>query len=72
MEPGHFAERQQKLHDALKLMENALQLLDEAGCSADIGAHLDLAICRLRDVLPQSSAEIPPPTAETSAERFPK
>jgi hypothetical protein len=35
-------------------MRKALQILDEAECSADVGAHLDLAICRLRDLLPPS------------------
>ena len=34
---------------ALHTMAEALQLLDEAELPADIGAHLDLAIERLRD-----------------------
>ena len=33
---------------ALLLMEQALQILDSNQCPADIGAHLDLAINRLR------------------------
>jgi len=35
--------------EALRLMEDALALLDR--CGAHSGAHLDLAICRLRDEL---------------------
>jgi len=42
-------------------MKAALQLLDEADCSADVGAHLDLAICRLKDMLPQSRPDMTPP-----------
>ena len=38
-----------QLAEALAHMESALQLLDDADASADIGAHLDLAICRLRE-----------------------
>lgn len=34
---------------ALDLMEQALGLLDQCDASADIGAHLDLAMCRLRE-----------------------
>jgi hypothetical protein len=36
---------------ALALMERALGLLDEVETSAEVAAHLDLAICRLRDWL---------------------
>jgi hypothetical protein len=32
---------------ALELMRAALNLLDEANAPHDLGAHLDLAICRL-------------------------
>jgi hypothetical protein len=42
--------------DALACMERALELLDEAGVPSDIGAHLDLAICKLRDALPGLTA----------------
>jgi len=41
---------------ALELMERALALLDECDAAAEIGAHLDLAIQRLRSML----ASIPP------------
>ena len=37
------------LEAALRQMERALELLDQAGAPAHIGAHLDLAICELRD-----------------------
>jgi hypothetical protein len=36
---------------ALNLMKEALRLLDDAKAAADIGAHLDLAIHRLRESL---------------------
>ena len=36
---------------ALALMIDALRLLDEGEAPADIGAHLDLAICRLSEAL---------------------
>jgi hypothetical protein len=50
VEKTTLAARQEMLRRALALMEDALDLLDDADCSADVGAHLDLAICRLRDV----------------------
>jgi hypothetical protein len=33
---------------ALSLMQEALELLDRSGCTLELGAHLDLAICRLQ------------------------
>lgn len=36
------------LAEALDLMERALELLDDAQASAQIGAYLDMAICSLR------------------------
>jgi len=44
-----------KLKQALHSMEAALQLLDEADAPADLGAHLDMAICRLNELLPAPS-----------------
>ena len=44
---------------ARDLMRAALGLLDERGAPADIGAHLDLAICRL-----EAAMEEHPPEAE--------
>jgi hypothetical protein len=35
--------------EALRLLTEALALLDEADAPADIGAHLDLAIYRLEE-----------------------
>lgn len=35
---------------ALLHMEEALRILDEAVAPSDIGAHLDLAMCRLRQI----------------------
>lgn len=35
---------------ALRLMEEALQRLDRCETAFDVGAHLDLAICRLREL----------------------
>lgn len=39
------------LREALQLMETALALVDSVDSALDFGAHLDLAICRLRDAL---------------------
>jgi hypothetical protein len=36
-----------KLAEALRLMSQALGLLDELDCTGEIDSHLDLAICRL-------------------------
>lgn len=43
-----------KLHAALDHLEGSLQLLDDADAPAEIGAHVDLAIHRLREVLAKS------------------
>lgn len=37
----------------MSYMQSALDMLDRANAPADIGAHLDTAICRLRDHLSQ-------------------
>jgi hypothetical protein len=42
------SDRRSEYQEALSKMEAALQLLDEAAAPADIGAHLDLAINRLK------------------------
>jgi hypothetical protein len=36
---------------ALSLMRESLSLLDEGSAPHDIGAHLDLAICKLEEAL---------------------
>lgn len=54
MGQASFSTDDERLEKALSCMQSALQLLDEADASAEIGAHLDLAICRLQDRLSQS------------------
>lgn len=44
--PGTY---NQDLIGALQHLEAALVLLDGSGAPAQIGAHVDLAICQLRD-----------------------
>lgn len=39
------------LNDALHLMKSALALLDEADAPGEVGAHLDLAKCRLIETI---------------------
>ena len=50
--------RNNQLVEALQLMQRALRLIDEADGPPDIGAHLDLAISRLDDLI-QSSEQKP-------------
>lgn len=40
-----------KLRRALRLMQSALALVDEAGGAEDVGAHIDLAVQRLEAIL---------------------
>jgi hypothetical protein len=59
---------------ALALMEQALELLDRCDGAIDVGAHLDLAICRLREAIndagaADSSASWVDPARETSRSR---
>jgi hypothetical protein len=42
---------------ALELMVEALEIIDRCDAALDVGAHLDLAICRLRDLLAAQAAE---------------
>lgn len=46
-----------KLDLALKHLSSALELLDDARAPGDIGAHVDLAISRLKDVAGRSSSD---------------
>lgn len=46
-----------KLHEALNCMQSALQLLDDAEAPADVGAHLDLAVCRLTEHLSETDVD---------------
>ena len=43
--------RQDKLSDALKHLQLALELLDEVSAPAEIGAHIDLAAHQLGSLL---------------------
>lgn len=49
----------QDLRHALSLMQTALSLLDRAEISAEIAGHLDLAICRLQQLI--ETADEPQP-----------
>jgi hypothetical protein len=44
-------ERVQKWTEALEYVRRALQILDENGAPADVGAHLDLARHRLSEAI---------------------
>lgn len=39
---------------ALQLLDAAQRELDERGAPADIGAQLDLVICRLKDIIEEA------------------
>ena len=43
--------RHKELLKALALLSEALEILDAADAPADIGAHVDLALCRVRETL---------------------
>ncbi|MFL6726656.1 MAG: hypothetical protein ACJ8FS_09105 [Sphingomicrobium sp.] len=47
MELLRTPEAQIKLSQARRLMNEALDILDEIGETGDVGTHLDLALCRL-------------------------
>jgi hypothetical protein len=44
---------------ALTLMQEALVLLDRCNDATAVGAHLDLAICRLRDMIASNQKTSP-------------
>ena len=46
------------LHLARGLMGKALDVLDAAGAPADIGAHLDLALCRVSKLVAAPERQI--------------
>ena len=48
----------ERIRAALDLMVTSLQILDEAEAPADAGAHLDLAIHRLRMAI-EEQAQVP-------------
>jgi hypothetical protein len=43
---------------ALARMEQALELLDACDAPGEVGANLDLAICRLRELLQRRGASL--------------
>ena len=59
MGQASFSSNEEKLEKALICMESALQLLDESDAPADVGAHLDMSISRLKDVMSESSPKLP-------------
>lgn len=54
-EPSHSANPEGSADKALALMTKALELLDLGGGADIAGAHLDLAIHRLRDWIDKQS-----------------
>ncbi len=52
---------------ALTKMIDALEKLDKANAPVDIGAHLDLAICRLEEFLNSEKGQITMGADETIA-----
>lgn len=58
-----FGTHEERLLNALEMMASALETLDQLGGFSDVGAHLDLAICRLSSALeipwPANSADLP-------------
>ena len=51
--------------EALRHMEAALEALDAADAPSVVGSHLDLAICRLRDLIGRSGVEIAGPRPQS-------
>ena len=54
MGQSSFSTEGEKLQKALFCMQSVLQLLDETNAPADIGAHVDMAKCRLTEYLADS------------------
>lgn len=46
-----FTTQEPRLKEALDHMTEALEILDITGAPGNVGSHLDLAICRLEEVL---------------------
>ena len=46
-----------KLTEAAHLVREALELLDSVGAPADVGAHLDHALCRLESLAGEAEAQ---------------
>jgi hypothetical protein len=41
--------------DVLQLLESALQIMDDCDAPGHIGAHVDLALCQLREHLDEQT-----------------
>ena len=52
---------------ALVLMEEALELLDRTDYTLEVGPHLDLAICRLRESLGETTLATSPLRSDGNA-----
>ena len=63
---GHSGRLDREGIAALNHMEEALELLDGCGDGSDVGAHLDLAICRLRDLIESKGIEVTPRSTQSS------
>ncbi|HUG80149.1 MAG TPA: hypothetical protein VML01_00690 [Bryobacterales bacterium] len=61
LDPGEGLEK------ALAHMQVALEALDQAAAPADICAHLDLAICRLREAISEAEVQPSPLSQKSSA-----
>ncbi len=48
-------------------MQVALQMLDDGAAPADIGAHLDLAICRLAELISETAGQTDNARSEMAA-----
>lgn len=51
------AAHNETLTSVLQLLEQALGMIDQSDAPAHIGAHLDLALCQLREHLEDNSAQ---------------
>ncbi len=57
---GDRPDHRSELADALSMMETALEQLDSAAAPGHIGAHVDLAIAKLRQHLAEAGkADLP-------------
>jgi hypothetical protein len=61
-------ERQQPLSQALEHLRSALELLDEGGAPAHIGAHVDLAANQLELTIAEMSVRSKESQIETNAD----
>lgn len=57
----------ERLRTAMANMQVALQMLDDGAAPADIGAHLDLAICRLAELISETAGQTDNARSEMAA-----